>query len=419
MEHIIMSRKERTQLIVFEKLKERQITQAEAALQLGISERWVRKKFKRYKEAGTIGLVHKNRGKESPRKWDPEEQAIAMELLRKDWKDFDPTFAAEKLAELKDIKVSKETLRKYMIISGIHIPKKMRNKHRKKRPRRAKIGLLIQFDGSPHDWFEGRAPECTLLVYIDDATSKIQWLQFVRSENMIDIMRATKTYVELHGIPHEFYVDYGKVFRVNLNNPEHDKKTQWERAMADLGINIIHAGSPQAKGRVERCNGTMQDRLIKEMRLAGISSFDQANEFIRTGNFIARHNERFAVTPLEEGDVHKPAVGFDLEDIFCIKEERTLANDFTIVFEKRIFQLLRQQRTIIRPKNKITVNTQLNGSIKLSIRMTNLAFEEILARPAKEIKPIEIIQPIPVRPSLNSRRWVGGLQPIYAKKKGE
>ena len=131
------------------------------------------------------------------------------------------------------------------------------------------LGLMVQLDGSHHDWFEGRAPKSTLLVFIDDATSKILWLEFAKSESAIALMKATKNYVKRHGIPHSFYTDHGSVFHVNLNNSENDKKTQWERAIGQLGIEIIHAHIPQTKERVERCNGTMQDRLIKELRLAG------------------------------------------------------------------------------------------------------------------------------------------------------
>lgn len=265
---ITMSKKERKQLVVFNKLKQGEITQVEAALKLDISARWVRKKYKRYVLQGDAGLVHANRGRSSTRGWDEAERSYAMDLLKGDWHDFGPTYTSKKLKLLKGIFVSKETLRKAMIdegICGTWQRKKRRIKHRKRRERRERVGHLVQLDGSPHDWFEGRAPWCTLLVFIDDATSRILWLQFATGESTLEVMRATQEYTKRNGAPHEFYVDYGSVFSVNLNNSERDKKTQWERAVASLGSEVIHARSPQTKGRVERSNGTMQDLSAKRV----------------------------------------------------------------------------------------------------------------------------------------------------------
>lgn len=410
MEHITMSKKELEQLKVFENLKTGMITQAEAAFQLEITERWVRKKYKRYLEDGNIGIVHKNRGKASPRSWCKKEQNFAVELLQSEWKDFGPTFAAEKLEELHGIKISKETLRQAMIKATIWQPKRKRMRHRKRRERRAMIGVLVQLDGSIHDWFEGRGPWCTLLVFIDDATSKILWLEFVKSESTIDVMRATRNYISRYGRPHAFYVDFGKVFSVNLNNPERDKKSQWQRAVEDdLAIEVQHAHSPQAKGRVERANGTLQDRLVKEMRLVGISSIDAANDFLTKADYITKHNNQFAILPTEPGDAHRPAAEYDLGKIFCIKEERILANDHTITYNKHIFQLDADQATIIRPKNFITVNTYLDGSIALSIRKINLQFTEIFMRTPKKKDSILPKQSGPRKPHPNSRTWASGL----------
>jgi transposase len=412
MEHFIMSRKERTQLIVFEKLKNGEISQVEAANRLKMSTRWLREKLKRYKETGDHGLIHKNRGKESSKKWNTEQRALAIELLKSEWQGFGPTFACEKLLELKGIKISKETLRKVMIQEGIWNSKQRKLKHRARRTRRTMLGLLVQLDGSPHDWFEGRAPKCTLLVFIDDATSKILWLEFVRSENEMDVLRSTKNYIQRYGIPHEFYVDFGGVFSVNLNNDERDKKTQWERAASELLINIIHAHSPQAKGRVERANGTMQDRLVKELRLKDISSIEDANKYLRESDFMLKHNERFAVKPAQGGDAHRPAQNYDLEATFCRREARILANDYTIAFNKQYYQLEKQQRTIIRPKDKITVSTFLDGSISLSIRKTVLAFSPISNKPQKPVQD-KIFLNQRSKPCENSRRWASGSAPRF------
>ena len=415
MEHITMNRKEREQLIVFRKLKNGEITQSEAALQLKVSARWVRKKYKRYQEFGDIGLVHKNRGKASKKRWNEQEKALTIELLQSDWKDFGPTFTAEKLEELKGIKISKETLRKAMIQAGVWQGKKRKLTYRRRRERRKMIGVMVQLDGSPHDWFEGRAPRCTLLVFIDDATSTILWLEFAKSESKIDVMRATKNYMLQHGIPQEFYIDFGAVFSVNLNNYERDKKTDWEKAVEFLSVTVHHAHSPQAKGRVERSNGTLQDRLVKEMRLAGISSIEAANQFLREKDFITKHNKKFAESPAEHGNAHRPLVDHDLDDIFVVREERVLMQDYTLTYNKQIFQLEKQQRTIIRPKDVITVKTRLDGSIELFIRKTKLMYKLICKSSNNEMRKdiIKTYKPYKYnKPSENSRRWVSGLRPL-------
>ncbi len=331
-----------------------------------------------------------------------------IELLRSDWYGFGPTFAAEKLEELHGIKVSKETVRKAMIEAGLWHAKVKRVKHRQRRDRKLMLGIMVQLDGSPHDWFEGRAGRCTLLVFIDDATSKILWLEFVESESTEALMRATKNYIETCGIPQSFYTDHGGAFHVNLNNKEGDKKTQWERACEELDIKVIHAHSPQAKGRVERCNQTMQDRLIKEMRLAGISSIEAANRFLRTSDFIRQHNIQRSKNPAQQGDAHRSHEFFDLSNVFTIKEPRILTNDFTITFNKRTFQLQAQQKTLIRPKNNITVKIHLDGTIKLWIRKTELSFCELVDRPVKHAVEKQVSQNLPRKPSLKSMIFNGG-----------
>jgi hypothetical protein len=417
MGYLIMSKKEREQAKVFEQLKEAKISQIEAAARLKITPRWVRYKFKRYLERGDSGLVHKGRGRPSPKQWDKKEKEFLLNLLQGEWADFGPTFAAEKLEEIYGIKVDKETVRQSMIRANLWKPKEKRVKHRARRERKPMLGVMVQVDGSPHDWFEGRAGKCTLLVFIDDATSKILWLAFVPSESVMALLQATKDYLEKHGIPLSFYVDHGSVFHVNLNNAEGDKKTQWEKACAEVGIVIHHANSPQAKGRVERCNGTMQDRLIKEMRLKGISSIEAANEYIRTGAFIEQHNTKFAVKPAQEGNAHRAIGEHNLEQVFSIKETRILANDYTITYEKRIFQLHRQQGTILRPKNEITVRTSLTGKITLLVRKTELDFNEISTKPIKIIKEKKYNNQ-PRKPSENSRRWAGGLTSMSRDEAG-
>jgi hypothetical protein len=416
MEYITMNRKEREQSKVFEQVIAGKMTQAEAAAKLRITDRWVRIKIKRYRQDNDHGLVHKSRGRINSRRWNEKDAAFSLELLRSEWIDFGPTFAAEKLEQLHGIKISRETLRNRMIEAGIWIRKKRRMNHRKKRERRTMRGMMVQCDGSPHDWFEGRAGRCTLLVFIDDATSEILWLEFAASESLKSLMQATKNYIERYGIPQSFYTDHGSVFHVNLNNPEEDKKTQWERACEQLGITVIHAHSPQAKGRVERCNQTMQDRLIKEMRLAGIASIEEANNYLQTSNFIKNHNANYAVKAAQQGDAHRDHDAYNLVDIFSIQENRIIANDFTIIYGKRLFQIHREQKTIVRPKNEITVKMRLDGSIALTVRNVELFFSEINARPTpqkQEPKPCSNYIP---RPSEKSKRWNSGPLSFSSKK---
>lgn len=412
MRHITMSKKEREQLIVFARLKTGMITQREAAARLKMTPRWIREKLRRYNDFGDEGLVHRGRGKQSPKRWNPEESELMLSLLRSQaWEGFGPTFTTEKLLQIHGIKTNKETVRQAMIKGGVWQSRKQRRKYRKRRERKLMLGLMVQLDGSPHDWFEGRGPYCTLLVFIDDATSNILWLEFAPSESINGVMRATINYIRCHGVPHKFYVDNGSVFNINKNNEEKDKKTHWELAVEAVGSRVSHAGSPQAKGRVERSNGTMQDRLCKEMRLAGVSSIEEANRFLREGNFIADHNAKFAVPAAQKGDAHMPANYYDLESIFCVKEERVLANDYTITFNKQIFQLKRSLS--IRPKDRIRVSVYLDGAIKLGIRNVNLEFEEVNARPIKTVQAEEkIVSNKPFKPCENSRRWGNGLLPI-------
>jgi len=388
---LIMSKKEREQLIVFKRLNYGEITQIAAAQMLNISDRWVRKKLKRYRKHGDSGLIHLGRGRQSAKRWDLDERNITISLLKSEWKGFGPTFVAEKLKEQKNIFVSKETVRKMMIVEKLWTPKKKRQKHRKWRERKKMFGVLIQLDGSPHDWFEGRGPKCTLLVFIDDATSRILWLEFVESESFSSVALATKRYIEKFGRPVSFYVDFGSVFSVNLNNPERDKKTQFEAIMKDLIIDVKHATSPQAKGRVERVNKTLQDRFVKEMRLAKISSIDSANKYIQNSDFIEKHNAKFSVPPEIEQDAHRSIKDYNLDNIFCSRETRVVTNDFTIHYKRKVFQLEKQQQTIIRPKNQVIVREHLDNSITMRIRNINLNFKEVAMRKKHKLSAVEYV----------------------------
>ena len=400
-----LSMKEREQIAIFDRLKKKEITQAGAAKALGVTARWIRKKFKRYELYGDQGLVHLNRNRPSTKRWSQDERALAMSLFEGSFADFGPTLACQKLEELYAIKVSRETLRKAMIVDGHWQGKKRKPRHRKRRERKEYYGEMVQLDGSPHDWFEGRGPRCSLINFVDDATSSIPFMMLAPSESCESVMTAFRKYAELNGLPGSLYVDYGSVFNVNINNQDHDKITQFERACNELGTTIIRASSPQAKGRVERSHGTHQDRLVKELRLAGISTIEQANEFI-VNVYLPKHNKQFAVSALKESDIHRSANHLNFDKIFCLKDERKLQNDFTLSYKRRILQLTKHQRAVVRPREVITIHEKFDGVLGLYIRGIQLNYIELKQRPNKPKEAFIVKDRIYRKPAAN-HPWRG------------
>ena len=388
METLSMSKCEIEQIPIFENLNNKSIRQKHAAQLLDLSVRQIKRKLKNYRKFGAKSLVHANRGKSSNRQLDSILVEQALSLIENHYPDFAPTFASEKLEENHNLVINRETLRQKMIKAGLWYAKEKKTNHREWRERKPCFGELVQLDGSPHKWFENRAPVCTLIAFIDDATSQILHLEFINEEATIPIMKATKTYLELFGKPIELYVDRGKVFKVNLNNPDEEKITQYRRALEELNIKVTYARSPQAKGRVERLFGTLQDRLVKELRLAGINTMKKANDFVKN-IYLPKHNQKFAVEPKERQNLHRTIKGYDLEEIFTIREERILTNDFTIRYHNQWFQLTGKQPTLVFPKNVITAKRYLNGTIQFQLRKMQLNFKEI-SKSAEEPKPIPI-----------------------------
>jgi transposase InsO family protein len=377
-----MSRREINQISVFENLKGKKMKQKEAAKILNLTTRQIRRKLKYYCLYGEISLINKSRGKPSNRQFSEELWMEITTLLKDKYADFGPTLAAEKLQQNHNLVINKESLRQRMIFEGLWKPKQRKVNVHLMRERKDCFGELIQLDGSDHAWFEDRAPKCCLIAFIDDATSRIVHLEFTTGETTENLMKTTWTYLKKHGKPASFYSDRGGVYKVNLNNPNDDKLTQYGRALEELGINHIHARSPQAKGRVERLFGTLQDRLVKELRLKGISIIDEANKYLEE-EYIAKHNAMFAVLPKSETNLHQPIVGYDLNSIFCIKEDRKINNDFTIVYKTKWLQLLPKQPTIIYPKETVEVWQHLDRTITIHQNKSTLNFKEILQRPTK------------------------------------
>ena len=371
-----MSEEEIKRLAIMREIEKKQITQAKAAKQLGLSNRQIKRLWRAYQEQGAGGLVNKSRGKPSHNQLSEEVKQQALELIVGRYRDFGPTLATEKLVELHGLKISDESVRKMMIAEGLW-------KHSRKRKlqvfqmreRRACFGELVQIDGSDHDWFEGRSPRCTLLVFVDDATGKLLELRFVPHESFFGYCEAARHYFEHYGKPGTFYSDKHGIF--HLNNPKltpGDGLTDFGRAMQELGIEIICANTPQAKGRVERANQTLQDRLTKELRLRGISTPEAANRWLP--EFMEDYNRRFATAPRSDLDFHTPLAPSDnLDLILCRKTTRTLSKNLTLQYHKTIFQLHVQRPTYAMRNAVVTVFENSKGEVTILYKNKPIAFE--------------------------------------------
>ncbi len=363
---ITMSNRELHRAEIIQKLIDKRLLELEASDQLGLSVRQVRRLKKAYKTDGAKGLISKKRNKPSNRKFPDAVKELALAYIRENYSDFKPTFACEKLSENHGLTVSHETLRKWMIEAEIWIPRSKRlTRAYQPRNRRECFGELIQIDGSPHDWFEGRAPKCTLLVYIDDATGKLMECQFVQSESTFTYFDSTRRYLDVHGKPVAFYSDKHSVFRINKKGAlGGDGVTQFGRALNDLNIDIICANTPQAKGRVERVNRTLQDRLIKEMRLNNISNIAQGNEFLP--GFIAVFNDKFSKKPVNLKNMHRTIMEHEnLNEIFSWQEERSLSKNLTLQYNKVLYMIEDTLDNRQLAKNKVTIFDYYDGTIKI------------------------------------------------------
>jgi len=367
-----MSAKELTRLEVMQRLKAHALTQREAARLLGLSVRHVRRLWCHYQQAGAAGLVSRKRGRPSNHRLDPAVREAALSLLHSRYHDFGPTFAHEKLVEVHQLQVSRESVRQLMIAVGLWRPKHARKPVRHwLRPRRACFGELVQIDGSPYAWFEDRGPACTLLVYIDDATGRLLELFFTPAESTFSYFAATRAYLLRYGKPVALYSDKHGIFRVNLPGAlEGTGLTQFGRAMTELGIEIICANTPQAKGRVERAHETLQDRLVKELRLRGISDLEGANAYAPA--FLDDFNRRFAVPPASPHDAHRPLLpSEDLARIFTLQNLRTVSQSLTFQYDHVLYQIeapgatyaFRHARVLVREDAAGRITVEYKGRV--------------------------------------------------------
>ena len=328
---LFMSEGERDRAYLVRQTLEWRLSQREAAERLGVSVRQFKRLVHRLRAEGDAGVVSRQRGRPSNNRLSASLRARITGLLKDKYPDFGPTLAAEKLLELEGVAVSAETIRQMQIQLGLWKPKRRRAKRVfQVRERRARFGELIQIDGSPHDWFEERGPRCTLIVFIDDATNRLTSLRFAPAETTAAYLAALRSHVLDHGRPLAFYSDRHGIFRVNAKDATGgDGKTEFGRVVDRLQIAPIHALTPQAKGRVERANQTLQDRLVKDMRLAGIGSIEAANAFVPS--FMARWDEKFAVPPRDTVSAHRPwtKTPAALDDELARREERVLSKALT------------------------------------------------------------------------------------------
>ncbi len=386
-EGIIMARpKELKHLYVVRKVLDREILQVEASEILSLSTRQIRRIVKRVRVEGDRGVIHRSRGRPSNRRIAEEIREKVIELYRSRYGDFGPTLAAEKLWERDGVQVKDETLRLWLLASGDWKRKRKGRKHRQWRERKHHFGEMVQIDGSHHDWFEGRGPGCVLMGYIDDATGKV-FGKFYEYEGTIPALDSFKRYVRKYGVPMAVYVDghttYKSPAKPSLQDELENRRplSEFGRALEELGVRVIHAMSAPAKGRVERLFGTLQDRLVKEMRLRGIRTVAEGNRFLK--EYLAVYNRRFSVRPQGEGNLHRPlAKGFNLDRILCRKTERTLRHDFTVAYQGKFYQV--EDKT---GAGRVMVHEQINGLMKMFYRGQALRFHEIAARPRKEASP--------------------------------
>ena len=409
-DRVIMSMKELRRVHVIRQTMEQKLTQVQAGTVLGLTTRHIRRLIERVEQAGDQGLVHRGRGKPSNRRLPETVKARVLRLYAQRYGDFGPTLAAEKLTEREGLPISDETLRRWLRERGIDHFTRRKRPHRAWRERKAHVGELLQLDGSHHDWFEGRGPRCVLMAYIDDASSRV-YAQFYAYEGTIPAMDSFQRYVTRYGIPLAVYADKHTTYQ-SPASPTVDEQlagvkptSQFGRALGELGVELIPAHSPQAKGRVERLFKTFQDRLIKEMRLADVATLDAANQFLK--GYLPIYNQRFSVQPAQPADLHRPRpASRELDRSLCMKTTRCLRRDWTVAHHGQLYQV----RTNVRATH-VMVEDRVDGTRRITHHGRPLDYHAILARPERVPEPPKAQVPRrPVKPTL-AHQWRKRLLP--------
>jgi transposase len=388
-----MTKRELERWQVIQRVLGGELTQVLAGEALGLSERQVRRMVKKVRRRGTRALAHASRGRESPRKMAEALEDRIAEVIRSRYPDFSPLHAAEKLSERHRIEVSREKVRQVMMAKGLWRRRRYRKAAHVWRERKHHLGEMVQMDGSHHDWLEGRGPWMVLMGYVDDATGRF-YGGFYDHEGIYPAMDSLRRYIELYGLPLALYLDKHSTYKTTrqadmdeLLKDKQQAETQFERAVSELGIQVIHAHSPQAKGRVERSFRTLQDRLVKEMRLAGIKTIEEANQFLE--RWLPIYNRRFAREALEPGDLHRPLPkSVVLDDILCIKGFRTVNEGYIVKWRGRTLVLEKPSLTLRR--QKLVVLERFDGRLTLRFKGRDLRYREALEPPRRAPRPVVV-----------------------------
>jgi len=418
--HLLMSEGERLRKVILEGIREGRVTLTAAALRLGVSYRQLRRIWKRFRVEGDLGLIHQGRGRPSNRSKPASLRQRAILRYRERYEGFGPTLACEKLAR-EGVVLDHETLRRWLIREGLWAGPKAGVRHRAYRERKARFGEMLQLDGSQHRWFGRHEPEACLMNMVDDATGTTLSLM-TESESLEGAMRLLWRWIERYGIPVALYTDRHTIYRA-FRQPTlqedlagEEPLSSFGRACKKLGIAILTAHSPQAKGRVERKHGVFQDRFLKELALQGATTIAQANLLLQDG-FVEDLNRRFAVPPADPVDAHRPlAKGENLAAILCREKSRIVSNDFTLRHECRWYQITRDNRSLPKPRFRVTVRTLLDGTVELWLDGRQLAFETIptpkqdTVLPENPSKPRP--RPAPPKPGPN-HPWRSPWRPKY------
>jgi transposase len=398
-----MSMKELKRLEVMQMIEKKQMTGPQAAEVLGLSLRQVRRIIARYREQGAIGLIHGNRGREAHNRIEEEARTEILKLARKQYRDYNDSHFTDKLtSEKHGLQVSRSTVRRIRRADGLGSPRKRRSpRHRSKRERKPQAGMMLQTDGSQHDWLEGRGPKLTLIAYIDDATSEVLGAVFREEEDATGYFLGLREICQKKGIPTAIYADRHTIFQspkkatIEQELSGTQPLSQYGRLLKDLGIELIPARSPQAKGRVERLFETLQDRLVKALREAGASNLEEANRVL--ASYLPKHNQRFRVKPTQEGSAYVPWPNtHQLKDFFCFKHQRSVANDNTIAFDGHRLQIPPGPKRRSYARAKVEVRQQLDGSLKIRYQGDSLVtFQPAADQPVRVGKfcPASIEEP--------------------------
>ncbi len=403
-----MSRKERDRLTIMNEMKRRDLTLVQAARVMDLSYRQTQRVWRRYQREGDAGLVHRLRGRPSLRRKAPELRARVLARYAERYEDFGPTLAAEYLAADDGLVVDHETLRRWLLAAGERSVRRRRQRHRQWRERKACLGQMVQLDGSQHDWFEGRRAKAVLMVMVDDATGRL-WAQFFEEETTRASYDVFEGWVRRHGLPRSLYVDRDSIYRCEGLGSVAEQlagqapQTQFGRAMAALEVELIMAKSPQAKGRVERMNGVLQDRLVKALRLAGISDLESANRFLAEV-FLPAFNRRFNRPAASPADVHR-AGPRQLAEVLSWEAERVVQRDWTVVCDGRWYQLDRQHEALSLVRRKVIVRTLRDGRVQLAYRGAKLCWRELPARPVREQPKAVTVKLRTVKPPAANHPW--------------